>query len=410
MENERKIKLFWNLVIESKVKLQDGDNIFVVEDELMENFYEMYNLTHLKMLKYPGLTDIIENHIVESISDLPGKNSELKTVFGTKYDYVPNISVDGIELTKEFDIIFKTKIKLHAIMLDGILLTDENKLKNFSSELNEKTSNFTLDLTPAIPNTKSSNNIILPILSYGEITEKGKNKQHNEDRFHTIDFAKIKIHIVMDGHGGEEVVNYLMKNINEFASLHQLVDSERKSSFTKEDAIKLFVNIDKSLSGFINVGSTCVIAVHNLITKEVYFINLGDSRALWKIEGNINIYHTKDQKPGNPEEKSRIEKLGGNVTIAGVPRINGKLAVSGSFGDYDLKPFVRNNPDVYGPYTLQSGSYYVLASDGLWDVLENQEVAKIIENNSAADAAYLLVRIAQNRKSLDDITVFVVKV
>lgn len=406
MNDGKKVKLFWDLVIRSGVKLQVDDNIFVVEDELMENFYQMYNLTHRKMLEYPGLQDLIENHIVESISELPGKKNKLKTVFGTEYVYVPNVSVDEISLTGESDKFLTSGTKVHMIMLDGILLVDENKLKKFAvapvTELN-------FELTPMISSQKSSN-IALPILEYGEITEKGKNKHQNEDRFHTIDFANIKIHIVMDGHGGNEVVNYLMKNINEFAPLHQLVDPDKKSSFTKEDAKNLFVNIDKKLSGFINIGSTCVIAVHNIITKEAYFINLGDSRALWRIEGNQDIQSTKDQKPGDFSEKARIEKLGGNVINVGVPRINGKLAVSGSFGDYDLKPFVRNDPDVYGPYTLPVGSCYVLASDGLWDVMENQEVIKIIYDNNASDAAYLLVRIAQNRQSSDDITVFVVKV
>lgn len=404
------MKLFEDLIVASKVELQDGDNIFVVEDDLMKHFYQMYNLTHRKMLEYPALSDLIENHIVENVADLPGKKRQLTTVFGEKYAYIPNVSVDGIPLTGEFDHILPSGVKVHMISLDGILLVNEEDLKTFASRMNKGED---LESTPII-SSQSSPNIKLPELQYGELSVEGKTDHKNEDRIHTIDFATSKIHIIMDGHGGEEVVNYLMNDINRFAKLNNLVDPQKKRTFTKSDARELFADIDKDLTGFINEGSTCVIAVHNIMTKEVYFINLGDSRAIWKIGGGTNtsseINYTKDQKPGDPLEKMRIEKLGGNVINAGVPRIDGKLAVSGGFGDYDLKPFVRNDPDIYGPYILSAGSFYVLATDGLWDVMKNEEVAKIVQNNSAPDAAYLLVRTAQNRKSTDDITVLVVKV
>lgn len=53
---------------------------------------------------------------------------------------------------------------------------------------------------------------------------------------------------------------------------------------------------------------------------------------------------SRDHKPDLPEEKARIEREGGTVTPdpqSGIPRINGRLAVSRGFGDIKYKDAVR---------------------------------------------------------------------
>lgn len=53
---------------------------------------------------------------------------------------------------------------------------------------------------------------------------------------------------------------------------------------------------------------------------------------------------SSDHKPDIPEEKARIEKRGGKVLpdpVSGIPRVNGKLAVSRSFGDLPFKDTVQ---------------------------------------------------------------------
>lgn len=46
-------------------------------------------------------------------------------------------------------------------------------------------------------------------------------------------------------------------------------------------------------------------------------------------------------------EKERIESQGGTViNLFGIPRVNGKLAVSRALGDHYLRPYITAVPEV----------------------------------------------------------------
>lgn len=51
----------------------------------------------------------------------------------------------------------------------------------------------------------------------------------------------------------------------------------------------------------------------------------------------------------------------------------GDLAISRSFGDKDLKRWVTAQPDFRSHWLRDGDEFVLLASDGLWDVLDNQE-------------------------------------
>jgi len=94
-------------------------------------------------------------------------------------------------------------------------------------------------------------------------------------------------------------------------------------------------------------GSTGVFA---LVTPTHYIVgNVGDSRAILVREsskGTELIPLSEDHKPDAPEEAGRVRKAGGFVssethqTFKGMQtchRINGKIAVSRAWGDFDFK-------------------------------------------------------------------------
>ena len=57
-------------------------------------------------------------------------------------------------------------------------------------------------------------------------------------------------------------------------------------------------------------------------------------------------------------------------TILGdVARVNGQLAVSRAFGDKNLKTHLRSDPDVQNADVDSDTDILVLASDGLWKVI-----------------------------------------
>jgi protein phosphatase 1L len=115
---------------------------------------------------------------------------------------------------------------------------------------------------------------------------------------------------------------------------------------------------------------------------------------------------------------TRIISLGGKVTKAkrDVMRVNENLATSRSFGDETLKTKGntendRNNdlvsviPSVYGPFSLPSKSFYGLGSDGVFDVMSNEETIKLLsDQKKSSNVARKVVEMAVQKGSLDDIT------
>jgi protein phosphatase 1L len=126
-------------------------------------------------------------------------------------------------------------------------------------------------------------------------------------------------------------------------------------------------------------GSTFILATkHN---NALYIANVGDSRGI--LINNNGIHgETYDHKPD--KEEDRIKKAGGFVTfnMHDVPRVNGNLALSRSIGDFYLSPAVTWTPDIYIITLENVNTQYnilVLASDGIWDVFDNEEISGIIQ-------------------------------
>jgi serine/threonine protein phosphatase PrpC len=145
---------------------------------------------------------------------------------------------------------------------------------------------------------------------------------------------------------------------------------------------------------------------------------------------------THDHKATDPEEIARIQSSGG-MMLRG--RVLGVLAVARSLGDHGLKEFVigrpylsstvvevqrdessaktGNNAEMIAPLT--DGEFLIVACDGLWDVVEDQEAVDLVRNfisdktsihslKSRQDkAARYLIDEALRRGSTDNITVIV---
>ena len=93
----------------------------------------------------------------------------------------------------------------------------------------------------------------------------------------------------------------------------------------------------------------------------------------------------------------------------GVWRVEGVLAVSRALGDRMLKTFVISEPEIK-TWTRQTIDHYiVLATDGVWDVLSNEEVARlVIEADEPQWASKIVMEEAYGRGSMDNICVVVI--
>jgi serine/threonine protein phosphatase PrpC len=162
--------------------------------------------------------------------------------------------------------------------------------------------------------------------------------------------------------------------------------------------------------------------------------NVGDSRCVMgKLVGNEwkSEAISTDHKPDNQEEFTRITKAGGIIdtdlfgssqsTILRVwsnnPASPG-LAMTRSIGDKRMaKVGVTSIPDIFERQLSIQDKLVILATDGLWDVVNSLEAVmiagKCIKAGHAKIASQTLVDIAKQRwtekgDSIDDISVIVV--
>ncbi|GMP98915.1 hypothetical protein CsSME_00046613 [Camellia sinensis var. sinensis] len=70
-----------------------------------------------------------------------------------------------------------------------------------------------------------------------------------------------------------------------------------------------------------------------------------------------------------------------------IPRVDGQLAVARAFGDKSLKKHLSSEPDVSLEIVDEDTEFVILASDGIWKVMTNQEAVECIRNIKDAKAA-----------------------
>ncbi|KAK8467262.1 hypothetical protein PHAVU_007G001500 [Phaseolus vulgaris] len=151
-------------------------------------------------------------------------------------------------------------------------------------------------------------------------------------------------------------------------------------------------------------GSTAVILLkqgHDLVIA-----NVGDSRAVLATQdrnGSLTaVQLTTDLKPDLPREAERIRICKGRVfalksepwiSRVWLPNVNSPgLAMSRAFGDFCLKDFgIISVPDFSYHRLTHRDQFVVLATDGVWDVLSNQEVVSIVASTPRSSAARILV-------------------
>ena len=94
---------------------------------------------------------------------------------------------------------------------------------------------------------------------------------------------------------------------------------------------------------------------------------------------------SEDHKPALPTELQRIQKAGGWVTAQG--RINGNLNLSRALGDLKYKgdkslpraeQIITAQPDITKHKLEKGDEFVVLACDGVWDCMTNQEVVDFV--------------------------------
>ena len=93
-------------------------------------------------------------------------------------------------------------------------------------------------------------------------------------------------------------------------------------------------------------------------------------------------------------------------------RIDGILSISRGFGDYDLKnKGLISEPHITKKLIDNNLNYCILASDGVWDTLNLDDVSKITNENKNHfnDIAKIIVETAMKKGSEDNISCIVIE-
>ncbi|KAL1210278.1 putative protein phosphatase 2C 61 [Cardamine amara subsp. amara] len=221
---------------------------------------------------------------------------------------------------------------------------------------------------------------------------------------------------VFDGHGERgDLVSKIVRN-----QLPSLLLSQMNNRSVTRDSKTIcetaFLTMDKRIlklkrmHDFSSSGTAAVVAVKH--GNQVMVANLGDSRALMigtSENGETKVVQlTDDLKPSVPSEAERIRKRNGRVlALESEPHIlrvwlpnenRPGLAMSRALGDFLLKSYgVIATPQVSTHQITSTDKFLLLASDGVWDVLGNEEVATIVmESESEGGAASAVTEAAAN--------------
>ncbi len=245
---------------------------------------------------------------------------------------------------------------------------------------------------------------------YGYSSLRGKRasmEDFHDIKLSIVDDQVVGLFGVFDGHGGSRAAEYVKKNLFENLLKHHKFVSDTKVAIAEsyQQTDQDYLRTESSQNR--DAGSTASTAV--LVGDRLLVANVGDSRAVI-CRGGEAFALSSDHKPNRADERQRIEDAGGVVMWVGTWRVGGVLAVSRAFGDRLLKRYVVAEPEIQEDIIQKGVDFLILASDGLWDVVTNQEAVSMVKSiEDAAEAANKLTEEAYRRGSADNITCVIVR-
>lgn len=251
-------------------------------------------------------------------------------------------------------------------------------------------------------------------------------REYQEDEYTCIDNLSLNkgsaYFAIFDGHGSDSFSAHASNNTHKliFAS-----EAYKQGDYTaaileglKKEDDELFNKFHRTELG----GSTATIAL--IVGNKLYLGNLGDSSSVLAVkeDGYLRGYRlSKEHKPNDPEEKKRIESVGGQVRGDRVIGPFSAINMSRAIGDFMFKmplnqqqgDWIASMPHLINPITITPDmQFMILASDGLWNVLENKAVGRVYElfkqGCKPDDIARTLASDCGKVKHADNTTVIVV--
>jgi protein phosphatase len=148
---------------------------------------------------------------------------------------------------------------------------------------------------------------------------------------------------------------------------------------------------------FYGMGTTCTALA--IVGRQLSFAHVGDSR-LYLIRGESISRLTRDHSYVGRLVETGIVR---SEDAESHPQRHILTAALGS--GRDVTPHIPEHPNL-----LEEGDILLLCTDGLWGVVGDPNLARVVQTNPPAEACQKLVNMALERGGPDNITVLVLRV
>ena len=236
---------------------------------------------------------------------------------------------------------------------------------------------------------------------------------------------------VLDGHGGKSCVHFVASCFWTLFRKYMLSQNIQDSlSHALSEIHELWKTEALQHPKPDTSGTTLIAAVIDTEKKIMYVVNIGDSQ-LVHVRGSEVKWTSKMDDMDSIEQRDQVRKLSTSINTCGtsihmgrVRRVNGVMAMSGAIGDLNFPPKKFWDSDrkevcvgsvsecLIRTFTttvieVMSGDKVILASDGIFDVVDKVKINSLAESNpdfEARDIANI------DKLWLDNIAVIVVQI
>ena len=212
------------------------------------------------------------------------------------------------------------------------------------------------------------------------------------------------LYAVFDGHGGAAVSQYCAERIA--PTLAGMAEDLVRDPLETLRRAFLALNRDVLTSSAAEAtGSTALVVVAG-DPRGLAVAHAGDSRAIVVRKDGSWEALTRDHKPDVLAERERVVKAGGRIAHWGGWRVEGWLSMTRCMGNGKIRHLVTADPDTrFLALDPATDAFVLLATDGLWEVIRNDEAAAIVaQKPDAMSACGALAEELQTRGIVDNTT------
>lgn len=247
---------------------------------------------------------------------------------------------------------------------------------------------------------------LIPIINSSSITfQNPKHRDTMEDRIYTchnyMGESNKKLFIVFDGHGGDSCVELALERFPEIFRKY-LKDLEMNVDYCLK---KSFLMLDREIKEMKCQDGTTLTCVY-INNNNLYCANVGDS-SCYLVTSNHAEKISYDHTCIDESEAKRVTAAGGRIFEE---RIDGIIAISRTIGDHELKgKGLICDPYLYKRTIEENDKYFIMASDGVWDVLQKDDIYKICKTIKKPDLiAQKILQTSVNKGTTDNVCCIVV--